>query len=202
MSDTLLGLVADYGLVAVFLAAFLSCLAIPVPTSLVMLGAGALAASGDLLLWQVALAALGGALLGDQLGFRLGRAGEGPLARLSRSAGGTALMARARNTVDSWGGVGVFLSRWLLSPLGPYVNVVAGGTGFDWLRFTLWDIAGEAAWVAIYVGLGFAFAGRIIDIAGLLGNALGFVVAGFLTIVLGRGLLAASRARRHHKRPR
>lgn len=196
MSDFLLGLMASYGLAAVFLATLLSCLAVPVPTALVMLGAGALAASGDFVLWQVALAALAGALVGDQAGFAIGRAGGDRLARVAHRPAAGAALARARGLLDRWGDVGVFLSRWLLSPLGPYVNLVAGAGGFGWGRFTLWDIAGEAVWVTIYVGLGFAFASRITEIAGLLGNAVGFLVAGLITVVLGRALFAARRTAR------
>ena len=64
------GLVAAYGLVIILLATYLSCLAVPVPTAFVMLAGGAFAASGDLALMDVLLAALTGALIG---GFILGR---------------------------------------------------------------------------------------------------------------------------------
>lgn len=50
------------------LVSFLSCLALPVPASVVMLAAGALASAGDLALAPVALGALAGAVPGDQAG--------------------------------------------------------------------------------------------------------------------------------------
>lgn len=197
MNDAFLGLVAVYGLPVVFIATFLSCLAVPVPTSLVMLAAGAFAASGDLSLWQVVAAAYAGAILGDQAGFRLGRTGGSHLAsRLAAGPPRAALLDRARGAIDRWGGTGIFLSTWLFAPLGPWVNLLAGATGFGWARFTAWDSAGEAVWVTLYVGLGYLFADRITQIAGILGNSVGFLVAGLATIVLARMLLTRLRQAR------
>ena len=50
------------------------------------------------------------------------------------------LDARAR----SWGGAGVFFSRWLVTPLGPWINLASGAAAYSWLRFTLWDFLGES----------------------------------------------------------
>ena len=58
MTDLFLPLVADYGLYIVFGVVFLSCFAVPTPSSPVMLVAGGFAAAGDLLLWAVGSAAL------------------------------------------------------------------------------------------------------------------------------------------------
>ena len=48
MTETLLALVPTYGLYIVALATALSCLALPIPSSLIMLTAGAFVASEDL----------------------------------------------------------------------------------------------------------------------------------------------------------
>ena len=53
MTETVLALVPSYGLLLVALGTFFSCLALPVPSSLIMLSAGGFAAAGDLVLWQV-----------------------------------------------------------------------------------------------------------------------------------------------------
>ena len=68
MTEWLLELVPHYGTWLVAVVTFLSCLALPVPSSILMLAAGGFAASGDLMLWQVTGAALAGAILGDQIG--------------------------------------------------------------------------------------------------------------------------------------
>jgi len=48
MTDLILTLAADYGVPLLFSVTFLSCLALPVPSSLLMLASGGFAAAGDL----------------------------------------------------------------------------------------------------------------------------------------------------------
>ena len=189
MTEAFFALVSAYGAIAVFASAFLSCLALPIPTAFFML-----AAAGDLALWLVALAAYAGAILGDQTGFLIGRAGGARLsAFVTRRPGRAEIFARARSLVDRRGGVGVFLSTWLFAPLGPWVNFASGVAGLGWRRFTLWDAAGEAIWVTFYVGLGYLFADRIAELASVLSDASGLLVAGLATAILGYALLRAAR---------
>ena len=68
MTDWFLALVPDYGLWLVALTTFLSCLALPVPSSMLMLAAGGFAAAGDLTLTGAARAALAGAILSAETG--------------------------------------------------------------------------------------------------------------------------------------
>ncbi|WP_289042026.1 DedA family protein [uncultured Aliiroseovarius sp.] len=178
MTDAVFALLSSYGPWVVFISAFLSCLALPIPTSLMMLAGGGFAAAGDLVLSNVVLAAFAGAVIGDQTGFALGRYGGAPLLdRLARSPARKAVLARAHDFVDRHGGKGVFLSTWAVAPLGPWVNFAAGATGLGWARFTIWDILGETIWVTLYVGLGYGFAARIESLADLLGSLVGFLAA-------------------------
>jgi len=177
MSEDIFALVSDWGPVLIFASAFLSCLAVPIPTSLMMLAGGAFVASDDLALWQVVAAALTGAILGDQTGYLIGRHGGAPLVtRIARSPRRRAALDRARMLVDRWGGPGVFFSTWLFAPLGPWVNFIAGTTELSWRRFSIWDVLGETIWVSVYVGLGVEFASRIEAVADLLGSAVGLLV--------------------------
>jgi membrane protein DedA with SNARE-associated domain len=197
VTDLLFSLVSTYGTLVIAVTTFLSCLALPIPASFVMLAGGAFAASGDLALGAVVSAAFGGAVIGDQAGFRAGRYGGRKLeARIGRSPARAALLTRARGFVERWGVAGVFFSTWLVAPLGPWVNVAAGAAGMGALRFTLWDALGEAIWVAIYVGLGYAFAANIGALSSILGNAVASVTA--LAIAAGLAVLLVRAAR---KRP-
>ncbi len=201
MTDSLMALIAQQGALILFLGTFFSCLAVPVPASLMMLAGGAFVASGDLEAPAIWLASLGGALAGDQLGYGLGRRAwawlEGRLATRPKRA---ALIAKARNLIDKWGGSGVFLSRWLLSPLGPFVNLTAGAAGLGWLRFTLWDAAGEVLWVSLYLGLGYGFASQLAAASQIIANLSGLLAALAVTAGLGLALRAALKAP-HKKRP-
>lgn len=195
MTEDLLALVADWGAVVVLVATFLSCLALPAPSSLVMLAAGAFVGSGDLSGPVVVAAAFGGAIAGDQLGWWVGRlAGARALPRLTARPGPRRMLTQARAALDARGWVTVYLTRWLFSPLGPYVNLLAGAAGMGWWRFTLADLAGEATWVAVYVGLGWAFAGQVAALGATLGNLTGALTAGIVAILLGRMLMRRRRA--------
>lgn len=189
MIETFYALVPQYGGWILFVVTFLSCLAIPFPASLVMLAAGAFVASGDLSGLAVVAGAMGGAVLGDQLGYLAGRAGgRWLIARLSRRPAAAAWLARAEARMDAGAGRTVFLSRWLASALGPYVNIAAGAARVEWRRFTVAAVLGEAVWVALYVGLGFLFSSRVEAIGATLPSVLVAVAAAAVALMLGRAL--------------
>ncbi|MEZ5913711.1 MAG: VTT domain-containing protein [Paracoccaceae bacterium] len=187
MTDAFLELVPHYGSWVIFAATFLSCLALPAPSSVIMLAGGAFVASGDLALLPVAGSALSGALLGDNLGFLLGRTGGGAvLAWLSRAPARARAIAAARARLDRRAGMTVFLTRWLFSPLGPYVNFACGAAHLAWPRFALPGAAGELVWVTLYIGLGYAFAASIVELGAVLGNLAGLLAAGAVALLLIR----------------
>lgn len=186
MTDQLLALVPTYGLWLLVGIVFLSCLAVPVPSSIVMLTSGSFVGSGDLLLIPTFLAALGAAVAGDQVGYLIGKTGGGPLLeRMASTKDRRAVLDKARNWIDAKGGPGVYFSRWLVSPLGPYVNFIGGATGLSWSRFTFWGALGEMTWVCIYVGLGLAFSDNISAVAELASDFSGMLAGGAVTLGLG-----------------
>ena len=195
MTDWLLSLVPQYGLWLLSATTFLSCLALPFPASILMLTAGGFAAAGDLVLWQAFGAAAAGGIAGDQLGYWAGRRyGAAFLARLRKDAARDKLLARADALMDRRGGLAVFLSRWLVSPLGPWVNLTAGSTGYGWPRFTLAAVAGEVVWAGLYVGTGHVFAGNVKAASEMLGSVLGLMAGAASVLALGYWLWAAHRS--------
>lgn len=197
MIELFLGLIPVYGLYIIGLATFLSCVAAPIPSSLVMLTAGAFIAAGDLSGPAVVGLALAGAAAGDQVGYAMGRAGSARVDRLHGKPG--AMVHKARSLIERYGVWAVFLSRWLLSPLGPYVNLATGATRMNWVRFTVADLAGEAVWVTLYLGVGYVFAGQIEAAANIAGNFSGALAAGTVTLGLGLWLRAVLRVESRQK---
>ena len=128
--------------------AFLSCMMVPVPTSVLLVSAGALAGTGHLHLIPIAAGAIIGASLGDLTAFLLARRLQPLLSRHAR------LLERAQRLVARRGMVAVFLSRWLITPLGPPTNYVAGAAGLTLPRFLIASIPGEAIWAALHLGAG------------------------------------------------
>jgi membrane-associated protein len=194
MTAWVLALVPQYGLWLIFATTFLSCLALPFPASIVMLAAGGFAAAGDLQLWQVFLAAAAGGVAGDQVGYWAGRGVGAPLlARLGRDPGRERLLAKAQALMDRRGAGAIFFSRWLVSPLGPWVNLVAGTAAYAWLRFTTVAVAGEAVWAGLYVGTGYSFAGNVEAASQMLGSALGMIAGAGAVLVLGYWLFSSTK---------
>lgn len=199
MIDLLYAAFVDYGAIALCLVTFLSCLALPVPASLLMMTAGAFVAAGDLSFLACFCAAFLGAIVGDQAGYALGQRAE---PWLRAKAGRDKLRTKAEAFVQKWGRWGVFFSRWLASPLGPYVNLIGGAAGLRWREFTTFGFAGEAVWVSMYLGLGMGFAGQISEISALVGNASGVLAGGVVMLVSGWWLKHRVAHRREQKRTR
>ena len=156
---------------------------------MMMLAAGAFAASGDLTLAPVAASALAGAVLGDQAGYQVGRFGLGATEGwLRKNATRAIVVDRARLSIHTRGGVAVFFSRWMFSVLGPYVNLLAGGMRMNWLTFSAMAILGEIVWVLVYVGIGYSAGSQLSEVTELLSNATGLATSLLVTIGLGIGL--------------
>ncbi|WP_417721296.1 DedA family protein [Salipiger sp.] len=184
LSDTLLGLLPTLGLPALALVVALGTLGVPLmPASLMVLVAGTLVAAGELPLAATVATCLVTAVAVDNLGYLIGRAARQRFRALDNAA-----MRQAETLLAERGGPAVFLTRWLLAPLGPPLNLVAGASGFPWRRFVLWDLAGETLWVTGYLSLGAAFAPFIPDIASLSGNLTGALACMVIAWIVWRGL--------------
>ena len=185
ITDQLLAALALYGLPVLFGVLVIGCAGIPLPASLMLVAAGSFTQFGEMKLWQVITVASAGSVLGDQIGYGLGRWGGRPAERLSRRLGGEEKLKRAEEFTKRWGGTGIFFSRWLVTPPGPWLNLTSGMAAYSWPRFLLWDVLGEVLWVVLYVMLGKLFSDRVQAMAEILGG-LAWVVAGLvLAVILG-----------------
>lgn len=189
----LLGLV-QYGLPILFGVIVLASIGVPLPATLLVLTAGAFVAQGDLQLWSVVGVTTGAAMLGDHVGYGVGRWGSQPLiGRLSGWGGGAARMAQAEQAARRWGGLGIFLSRWLITPIGPVINITSGIARYPWPIFFCFDLAGELLWAGLYIVLGQLFSDQVQTLSETLGN-FAWVIVGLLVIaLLLRALLRPAR---------
>src|SRR5262249_6501908 len=155
----LLTLVLLYGYPVVAGVVFVACLGMPLPVEPLLLAAGAFAADGDLSLALLLVLVAGCATSGDCIGYGLGRRlGYAALEGHGRRVGvSPARLGSAHGFLRRWTGLGVFITRWLLTPLGVPVNLLAGATRFPLLTFLVFDLAGETLWGAIYLLLGYEF---------------------------------------------
>jgi len=195
LNDYLLSTLGLYGPPVLFLVLLVGAIGVPTPGSLLLLVAGSFVEQGEMGLWPVLALALAGAVVGDQIGYELGRwGGTRVRARLGRRVGGERRLRSAEEWLRRWGGGGVFLSRWLLSPLGSPVNVISGATRYPWPRFLFYDLLGEALWVAIYVLLGKFFSDRVEELGDLLDDFTWAFVGLLFAALLGWSLLRTLRS--------
>ena len=195
IADTFLALIPTYGPWLIFASVTLSGLALPVPSSLMVMVAGGVVAAGDLGFWQLVLVACAGGIVGDQIVFWLARRSSGPvLDRFAKGTRAVAFVERASSLVKRRGLLAVFLSRTVLSPLGPYVGYISGTLGMNWFNFTVVNLVGGVLWCIAYAWLGFTFTELIYQIASLVSKTVGTILVGF--VVCSAFVLSQSLVRR------
>jgi membrane protein DedA with SNARE-associated domain len=142
---------------------------VPGETSLIV--AAALASQGRLSLPIVIAVAAGGAILGDNIGYLIGRRGlRRLLDRPGRwAAGRRRLVARGEAFFVRRGSAAVFFGRWLPG-LRVVASWLAGANRMRWRRFLLWNALGGISW-ATTIGVAAYLLGR--SASGSLG-AIGF----------------------------
>ncbi|MGI8469448.1 MAG: DedA family protein [Pyrinomonadaceae bacterium] len=186
MIDRLLGMLALYGVAALFVMLVVTSAGFPFPDTLLLLAVGSFVEQGELNFWQVLILGSAGAIVGDQIGYCAGRFGGRSLAnRITNRIGGSDKIRRAEEFSKRWGGAGIFFSRWLVGPLGPWINLSSGITAYPWMRFVFWDVLGEALWVVLYVTLGKIFSDRVQQVAEFLGNLTWVIVGVIVALILG-----------------
>jgi membrane protein DedA with SNARE-associated domain len=185
-TDQVLGAFLVYGLPVLFGVILVCSVGIPFPISLMLVAAGSFVEQGEMKLWQVIAAASLAAVLGDQIGYGLSRwGGRGLVDRFGRRIGAENKIKEAEALTKRWSGAGIFFSRWLITALGPWVNIASGIARYPWRRFLLWDVLGQVLWVLLYVGIGYAFSNRVQYLVEILGNLSWVIVGLILAVILG-----------------
>jgi membrane protein DedA with SNARE-associated domain/UDP-2,3-diacylglucosamine pyrophosphatase LpxH len=190
LTDLLLNGMTAYGPAVLGSALLLGGVGVPVPGTLLVLAAGALARQG-VIEWSVALlVGLLGVVLGDNISYALGYFAKAWVLRRSRQSG-SAAWRRAQDKFERGGALAIYSTRFLLTPLAIPTNLVAGGSGYDFRRFLTFDVAGEVTWLLLYGGLGYAFASQWQLINQFLNEFSGWLVGG---IGAGVGVYLLTRA--------
>src|SRR5712672_1134787 len=141
MTDQLLGALSQYGLPVLFAVIAIAAVGIPLPISMMLVAAGSFVELGEMKLWQVIVVASAGAVLGDQIGYGLGRwGGHRGASWLKHRRKGISQIKKADAFTRRWGAAGIFFSRWLITPLGPWLNLTSGMAKYPWPRFLVWDV--------------------------------------------------------------
>jgi membrane-associated protein len=200
----LLELVADYGVWIygiLFLIVFAETglVVTPfLPGDSLLFAAGALAATGALNLWLVALLLLAAAIAGDAVNYAVGRSVGLRVIELARTDPrwgrviNPAYIARAHEFFERRGGKAVVLARFV-PIVRTFVPFVAGVAEMSYSSFAFYNVTGAVAWVSICIGAGYLFGNVPIVKENFSLVALGIVGVSLLPMVFE--IMSARRAR-------
>jgi membrane protein DedA with SNARE-associated domain len=176
-----------YGYWIVFAAIGIESMGIPFPGETTLLAGAAYAGvSGNLNIVAVILFAAAGAIIGDNIGYLIGRYGGyrllGRIARYIRL--NQSHLDAAQRYFARHGNKTVFFGRFM-ALLRAWAAFLAGVNQMPWRSFLLWNALGGVAWATIYGTLGFVLGanlpllGRVAHMLGIAGIALtvAFVLA-------------------------
>jgi membrane-associated protein len=140
-----------YAAVAVFVGVEAS--GVPVPGETALIAAAVLASQGELRIEIVIAIAAAAAIVGDNIGYMLGRRfGRRLLERPGRTEARRRLaLQRGEQLFERHGPKAVFLGRWI-ALLRIWAAWLAGMASMRWPSFLLWNALGGIGW-AIFFGL-------------------------------------------------
>ena len=163
MPSWLFDLFARYGDWAVFAGVCLENAGIPVPGETALLAGAAMAHFGRLSLGWVVAVAVCAAIIGDNIGFAIGRYGG---AKWLLKYGHKVRLHEGRLRIGIWlfrhhGGKVVFWGRFV-SILRTYAAFLAGANRMSWPRFLVFNTAGGILWATVF-GLAYYLFGDVLE---------------------------------------
>lgn len=151
-THTVDGWLASYGYLVVFVLVLLESIGLPVPGETALVGAALYAGSTHKLeIWWVIAVAVAGAILGDNIGFAIGRYGG---AKVLLRYGHKIRLHEGRLKIGIWlfrrhGGKVVFWGRFV-AILRTYAAFLAGTNHMPWRRFLFFNAAGGIVWATVF----------------------------------------------------
>ena len=182
-THTIDGWLESYGYLVVFLLVMIESIGVPVPGETALVGAALYAGSTHKLeIWWILAVAIGGAVVGDNIGFSIGRYGG---AKLLLRHGHKIRLHEARLRIGIWlfrrhGGKVVFWGRFV-SILRTWAAFLAGTNQMEWRRFLFYNAAGGAVWATVYGVAYYEFGGALRKLSTTIDVVLG--VAGTVILV-------------------
>jgi membrane protein DedA with SNARE-associated domain/membrane-associated phospholipid phosphatase len=160
--DQILSLIAQYGYLVVFFGVLLESGGVPLPGETILIAAGVTAQQGHLDLGDAIIFGILGAVVGDQIGYWVGREGGRPFAlRWGRYVFITPeRLARAEQFFARHGGKAVFLARFVAG-LRVFGALVAGISRMRWRTFFFYNALGGTLWATAAVMVGYLLGGSL-----------------------------------------
>jgi membrane protein DedA with SNARE-associated domain len=196
LAASLLGLVDRFGYFGVAAIVFIESFGVPAPGETAIIAGATYAGRGHLNVVVVAVVAFLAAVIGDSLGYLIGRTGGRPLVlrfgRYLRLTPGR--LDRVEMFMARQGPKVVVVARFV-EGLRQLNGIVAGVTGMPWRRFVLFNAIGAAAWVATWTTAGYLAGNHLTAIIASIHRYQLWAIAAAVLAVGGYLLLRARRRR-------
>jgi membrane protein DedA with SNARE-associated domain len=187
-----------YGAAAIFAILVLESLGLPLPGESLLILAAVLAEHGDISVPGLLIAAWAGAVIGDNIGYLVGRLlGHTLIWRYGGRIGLTPERIRKVETVFArYGPMTVIFARFF-NVLRQLNGIIAGTARMEWRRFLLFNALGGALWVLVWTSIGLylgahgAYVARILHRLGYLGVVLGGIALTGIVIFIYRRKIVA-----------
>jgi membrane protein DedA with SNARE-associated domain len=181
---TLQEVIGRWGYVVIFAAMLLENAGLPLPGETVTLLGGYAAGSGQLNLLGVMGAAAGGAVLGDNIGYWVGRRlGWGLILKVGRWLGQSpAQLEKLRDQFLRHAGKSVLLGRFV-AVLRVVAGPMAGAVGMPYPKFLLCNVVGATLWATIMVSLAW-LGGRWIPVERMVKGVVEFGLGALVLVAL------------------
>jgi membrane-associated protein len=170
-----------------------------IPGETALLIGGAMAGTGHLNLAVLAVFAVAAAILGDSVGYEVGRL-LGPRLTDSRAGRliGPARWDRANTMMARRGGWAVLAGRWV-GVLRALMPAIAGATRLPYRRFLIFNAIGGTLWALTVVVAAYLAGASWHRVQTYLGDA-GLAVAGAVAVLVAVIVLVRRRRRRRQRR--
>jgi membrane protein DedA with SNARE-associated domain len=150
------GTLHHWGYLAVGGLLFVEDFGIPVPGETMLIAASLYAGAGHLNIWLVAAVGFAAAVLGDNVGYLIGRSGGRDLVlKFGKVVFITPeRLDRAEAFFGRHGGKIVSIARFI-EGLRQLNGIIAGIVEMPWRRFVAFNMLGAAVWVGLWCSLGY-----------------------------------------------
>jgi membrane protein DedA with SNARE-associated domain len=152
-----------------------------IPTTLVLLAAGALVAHGALGFWPAVAAAVAGAVLGDGLNFWVGRRWGNRALESHYAQRYQDPIARSRQMFERHGAKALVIARFI-GLVRPFVAAIAGTYRMSVPRFLAVEIAAAFFWAAPLIALGIVF-GASLGLASEVATRLAILLVALIVLI-------------------
>lgn len=160
------GLLHDWGYAAVAAFLFFEDFGVPLPGETMLIAASLYAGAGHLNVWVVGIVGFLAAVLGDNVGYLIGRKGGRKV--VDRWGRYVFVTPERFDRAEAWfvkhGGVVVCFARYV-EGLRQLNGVIAGTVEMPWKKFLFFNALGAALWVSTWTSLGYLAGNNVETIA-------------------------------------